>query len=264
MMGRGPLQRGPTSGTPRRVRARHPGRRAVDRRPRADRRRLDRRAGPARRRDRLAVPAPVRQPQRVRRPARRRARRVDRDHAGPPAVHEPPGLRPRHQRARDPVRGRGPGHGPAGRLHAVDRRPARRDPRGPSPDRVRRGRGRPRRDLRPAVRLRPRPGPPRHRRASGSWPAAPRGERLVAVLDGDDWRAMPGGGARARLRVKAGERRWMVLSWDAVRPEPLPPYRSVRAPAHDPPPLARVGQPAPVRRPVAPRGRCARPCASSS
>jgi alpha,alpha-trehalase len=53
-----------------------------------------------------------------------------------------------------------------------------------------------------------------------------RDERLVAVVDGDDWQAMPGGGARARLRVKAGERRWMVLSWDAVRPEPLALYRS--------------------------------------
>jgi len=52
------------------------------------------------------------------------------------------------------------------------------------------------------------------------------GERLVAVVDGDDWQPMPGGGARARIRVRSGERRWMVLSWDAVRPEPLSLYRS--------------------------------------
>ena len=53
-----------------------------------------------------------------------------------------------------------------------------------------------------------------------------RGERLIAVLsDGTPWQPRPEGGLRARFRIRAGERRWMVLSWDAPRPESIAAYR---------------------------------------
>jgi GH15 family glucan-1,4-alpha-glucosidase len=53
-----------------------------------------------------------------------------------------------------------------------------------------------------------------------------RGERLVAVVSGGPaWEARPEGGMRCRLRLRAGERRWMVLSWSAPRPEPIAAYR---------------------------------------
>jgi alpha,alpha-trehalase len=53
-----------------------------------------------------------------------------------------------------------------------------------------------------------------------------RGERLVAIVGGGRWTPRLAGGLRLGLRVRAGERRWMVLSWDAVRPEPVALYRS--------------------------------------
>jgi alpha,alpha-trehalase len=53
-----------------------------------------------------------------------------------------------------------------------------------------------------------------------------RGERLVAVIGGAAaWQARSQGGVCARLRLKAGERGWVVLSWDAPHPEPIAAYR---------------------------------------
>jgi GH15 family glucan-1,4-alpha-glucosidase len=53
-------------------------------------------------------------------------------------------------------------------------------------------------------------------------------ERLVAVIGaGATWRPRPDGGAEARLRMRAGEQRWMVMSWDAPRAEPLAAYRPI-------------------------------------
>ena len=72
-----------------------------DRRPRAHRRPADRRAGHHRRVDRLVLLPPVRLAQRVRRPARRRARR---------ALPDPPGRRRLHDQADVPPRHRRPGH----------------------------------------------------------------------------------------------------------------------------------------------------------
>lgn len=52
------------------------------------------------------------------------------------------------------------------------------------------------------------------------------GEALAAVLgNGGTWELGPGGGARSRFRLRAGERCWMVLSWDAPRAEPIAAYR---------------------------------------
>lgn len=52
------------------------------------------------------------------------------------------------------------------------------------------------------------------------------GGRMAAVLgDGARWLSRPEGGVEARFRLAAGERRWMVLSWDAPRPEPIAAYR---------------------------------------
>ncbi|RKH47243.1 glycoside hydrolase family 15 protein [Corallococcus sp. AB050B] len=61
------------------------------------------------------------------------------------------------------------------------------------------------------------------------------GERLVAVLSGEaEWRpceALSGhpcredSGLQTRIRMGPGERRWMILSWDSDRPEPLAAYR---------------------------------------
>lgn len=53
-----------------------------------------------------------------------------------------------------------------------------------------------------------------------------RGERLVAVSGSDGWQPRPAGGVVQRVRVRARERRWMVLSWDALQPEPIAAYRS--------------------------------------
>ncbi len=52
------------------------------------------------------------------------------------------------------------------------------------------------------------------------------GSRLVAALSNSgSWEKRPEGGTRARLRLRAGERCWMVLSWGAPRPEPISAYR---------------------------------------
>jgi alpha,alpha-trehalase len=62
--------------------------------------------------------------------------------------------------------------------------------------------------------------------AEGVLARGARGERLVAATSNGGWTPRPAGGVRQPLRLRAGERRWMVLSWDAVRPEPLALYRS--------------------------------------
>jgi GH15 family glucan-1,4-alpha-glucosidase len=52
------------------------------------------------------------------------------------------------------------------------------------------------------------------------------GERLVAVVSGGPaWSAPGPPGVSARLLLRRGERRWMVLSWDVARPEPIAAYR---------------------------------------
>lgn len=51
------------------------------------------------------------------------------------------------------------------------------------------------------------------------------GERFVAVAGSNGWQPRPEGGVVQRLRVHSGERRWMVLSWDAVGAEPVSRYR---------------------------------------
>jgi GH15 family glucan-1,4-alpha-glucosidase len=63
---------------------------------------------------------------------------------------------------------------------------------------------------------------PEGARASGD-----AGERMVAVISGrPEWEVRPAGGVRTSFRMRGGERRWMVLSWDAPRPEPIAAYRS--------------------------------------
>ena len=52
------------------------------------------------------------------------------------------------------------------------------------------------------------------------------GERLAAVLSGDaQWACGASGGVQSRIQLKQGQRRWMVLSWDAPRPAPIAAYR---------------------------------------
>ncbi len=51
------------------------------------------------------------------------------------------------------------------------------------------------------------------------------GETLAAVIEGARWSTRRRGGVEAKLKVRAGERRWMVLSWDAPRAEPIHAYR---------------------------------------
>ena len=54
----------------------------------------------------------------------------------------------------------------------------------------------------------------------------PEGERLVAAVGRPiEWKPRRGGGLTGRLALRAGERCWTVLSWDAPRPEPIEAYR---------------------------------------
>ena len=56
---------------------------------------------------------------------------------------------------------------------------------------------------------------------------SPAGESLVAVLgETGRWEARPEGGVQAVFPLKAGEREWMVLSWNASEPESILTYRS--------------------------------------
>ncbi|MGB5809074.1 MAG: glycoside hydrolase family 15 protein, partial [Polyangiales bacterium] len=52
------------------------------------------------------------------------------------------------------------------------------------------------------------------------------GERLMAVLGGvGEWKPRPEGGVRAVFDLKAGERGWLVISWNASDPESILSYR---------------------------------------
>ena len=52
------------------------------------------------------------------------------------------------------------------------------------------------------------------------------GSTLAAVLsNGGRWEPRPEGGMRARFRLRAGQRCWLVLSWGAPAPEPISAYR---------------------------------------
>lgn len=52
------------------------------------------------------------------------------------------------------------------------------------------------------------------------------GERLVCALSGrPTWSERSRGGVETTLRLDAGDRAWMVISWDAKRPEPIAAYR---------------------------------------
>ena len=52
------------------------------------------------------------------------------------------------------------------------------------------------------------------------------GERLVGVLSGGDgWHGRPSGGVATRFSLRAGQRRWMVLSWDAAEPDAIESHR---------------------------------------
>ncbi len=58
----------------------------------------------------------------------------------------------------------------------------------------------------------------------------PSGERLVAVLgDAGDWKPRPEGGVQAVFRLKAGERGWVVISWDTAKSESILAYRPFEA-----------------------------------
>jgi len=52
------------------------------------------------------------------------------------------------------------------------------------------------------------------------------GTSLVAVLSaGNGWQGAAAGGARCRFRLRAGQRRWLILSWDAEEPESVEVHR---------------------------------------
>jgi GH15 family glucan-1,4-alpha-glucosidase len=56
------------------------------------------------------------------------------------------------------------------------------------------------------------------------------GERLVAVLgDVGEWEPRPEGGVQAVFRLKAGERGWLVISWNASESESILAYRPYEA-----------------------------------
>ena len=56
------------------------------------------------------------------------------------------------------------------------------------------------------------------------------GERLMAVLGGAGrWEARSEGGLQSLLRLKAGERAWLVISWNTSEPESVLAYRPYEA-----------------------------------
>lgn len=62
----------------------------------------------------------------------------------------------------------------------------------------------------------------------GALARGPKGETFVAAFGGPRFEARDsglGGGLATRVKLRAGERRWMILSWNAPRPEPIRAYR---------------------------------------
>ncbi|MFP6664060.1 MAG: glycoside hydrolase family 15 protein [Deltaproteobacteria bacterium] len=55
---------------------------------------------------------------------------------------------------------------------------------------------------------------------------SPNGERVVAVAGrGTQWKHRSNGGVAARIKLRAGQRIWTIISWDAAEPEPPAAYR---------------------------------------
>ena len=55
---------------------------------------------------------------------------------------------------------------------------------------------------------------------------SPDGERVIAVVGrGATWKRREEGGVAAKVRLRAGQRIWMIISWDAADPEPPAAYR---------------------------------------
>ncbi|MAQ14820.1 MAG: glycoside hydrolase family 15 [Sandaracinus sp.] len=57
-----------------------------------------------------------------------------------------------------------------------------------------------------------------------------QGERLAVVLSQNahshtEWKPRDAGGMEAHFRIRGGESRWLVMTWDAPRPEPIAAYR---------------------------------------
>ena len=58
----------------------------------------------------------------------------------------------------------------------------------------------------------------------------PSGERLVAVLGGvGQWEPRPEGGVQAIFRLRAGDRGWVVISWNSYKSESILAYRPFEA-----------------------------------
>lgn len=65
--------------------------------------------------------------------------------------------------------------------------------------------------------------------------AAGNGDTMAAVMERAPWKERGAGGVETTFRMRAGERRWMVMSWDAARPESIRayrPYEHLRATRH--------------------------------
>ena len=60
---------------------------------------------------------------------------------------------------------------------------------------------------------------------AGALARSSEGDTLVAVMESATWTERPEGGLKARVKLRAGERKWMVLSWGAPGPEPVQGYR---------------------------------------
>lgn len=71
--------------------------------------------------------------------------------------------------------------------------------------------------------------PEMHIGEHGVTAAGPRGEEFSAVLGGRNgstkWERRAEGGARAKLNLRAGDREWLVLSWEGGEPQPVRAYR---------------------------------------
>jgi hypothetical protein len=208
---------------------------------------------------RLALPAALRLPERLRIDPGPRARRLLPRLPGVPTLPQPPGLRLRHQRSADALPPPWGGHGTPDRLHAVVERSPVVDPRDPP---ARRGAGGGAPDgggVRPAAGLRPRPHAGRRhgaRRPGGRpEPRAPlrldlRGRALRASGRRGDGGTLPGTPGQAAVGDP------LLAGPAAGGHGGLPP---LRAPPDDAPLLAELVVAAALRRPVATRRHALRP-----